>query len=118
MRAPRVRPSDRELPGRTAPARKRARLVGRRRGRRRGSRDEVRPGSRVAKTLAGRAAEDTCTQAQQVYGAIGFTWEHEFHRYLRRVYVLDRLFGDWRTLEFEIGTELQATTTVPRIGAI
>jgi hypothetical protein len=74
--------------------------------------------ARVAKALAGRAAEDACTQAQQVYGAIGFTWEHEFHRYLRRVYVLDRLFGDWRTLEFEIGTELQETTTVPRIGAI
>jgi len=28
----------------------------------------------VAKSLAGHAAENACTQAQQCYGAIGFTW--------------------------------------------
>jgi hypothetical protein len=72
----------------------------------------------VAKALAGRAAEDCCTQVQQAYGAIGFTWEHPFHRYLRRAYVLDRLFGDWRTLEYEIGTTLQRTRQVPRIGTL
>ena len=72
--------------------------------------------AKVAKALAGRAVEDACTQAQQVYGAIGFTWEHEFHRYLRRTYMLDRLLGDWRTLEHEIGAQLQATHEVPRIG--
>jgi hypothetical protein len=72
----------------------------------------------VAKAVAGRAAEDACTQAQQVYGAIGFTWEHEFHRYLRRTYVLDWLLGDWRTLEFELGTQLQITGEVPRIGTL
>ena len=70
----------------------------------------------VAKALAGRAAEDACTQAQQCYGAIGFTWEQKFHRYLRRCYALDRLFGDYRSLEFEIGAELQASRVVPRIG--
>ena len=72
----------------------------------------------VAKALAGRAAEDACTQAQQTYGAVGFTWEHEFHRYLRRTYVLDWLLGDWRTLEFELGTQLQTTGEVPRIGTL
>jgi hypothetical protein len=72
----------------------------------------------VAKALAGRAAEDACTQAQQIHGAIGFTWEHEFHRYLRRTYTLDRLLGDWRTLEFEIGTRVQTTGDVPRIGTL
>lgn len=72
----------------------------------------------VAKALAGRAAEVGCTQAQQTYGAIGFTWEHEFHRSLRRSYVLDWLLGDWRTLELEIGTHLAATGAVPRIGRL
>ncbi len=72
----------------------------------------------VAKAMAGRAAEFACTQAQQCYGAIGFTWEHEFHRYLKRAYELDRLFGDWRTLEFEIGMTLQSTGVVPRIGSL
>ncbi len=72
----------------------------------------------VAKCVAGRAAEDACTQAQQCYGAIGFTWEHEFHRYLRRTYVLDQLLGNWRTLEHEIGIRLQESGVVPRIGTL
>lgn len=72
----------------------------------------------VAKSLAGHAAEDACTQAQQAYGAIGFTWEHGFHRSLRRVYTLDRLLGGWRDLEAEIGLRLQETGTVPQIGAL
>ena len=72
----------------------------------------------VAKCAAGRAAEDACTQAQQCYGAIGFTWEHEFHRYLRRTYVLDQLFGNWRMLEHEIGIKLQESGVVPRIGTL
>jgi alkylation response protein AidB-like acyl-CoA dehydrogenase len=72
----------------------------------------------VAKALAGRAAEDACTQAQQSYGAIGFTWEHELHRFLRRTYVLDWLFGDWRSLEREIGESLLAGGLVPRIGTL
>jgi hypothetical protein len=72
----------------------------------------------VAKALAGGAAENACTQAQQSYGAIGFTWEHELHRYLRRMYVLDWLFGDWRTLEREIGARLLASREVPSIGTL
>jgi hypothetical protein len=72
----------------------------------------------VAKAMAGHAAEDCCTQAQQAYGAIGFTWEHPFHRSLRRMYMLDRLFGGWRQLEFEIGIHLQQASGVPRIGTL
>jgi Acyl-CoA dehydrogenase, C-terminal domain len=72
----------------------------------------------VAKCLAGQAAEFACTQAQQCYGAIGFTWEHEFHRYLRRAYVLDQLLGSWRSLEFDIGNDLQRARTVPRVGSL
>lgn len=72
----------------------------------------------VAKCMAGQAAEFACTQAQQCYGAIGFTFEHEFPAYLRRTYALDRMFGDWRTLEHEIGSRLQATGVVPRIGSL
>jgi len=72
----------------------------------------------VAKYLAGRAAEFACTQAQQSYGAIGFTWEHDFHRSLRRTYSLDRILGGWRELESEIGRTLQRTGVVPKIGAL
>ncbi len=72
----------------------------------------------VAKCMAGQAAEFACTQAQQCYGAIGFTFEHEFPAYLRRMYALDRMFGDWRSLEHEIGRRLQETGVVPRIGTL
>jgi hypothetical protein len=72
----------------------------------------------VAKCLAGRAAEECCTQAQQVYGAIGFTWEHPFHRSLRRTYCLDRVLGGWRDLEVEIGRRLRTTGDVPKLGSL
>lgn len=72
----------------------------------------------VAKAAAGRAAEFACTQAQQAYGAIGFTWEHDFHRHLRRAYMLDRLLGDHRSLEDEIGRELQRRRAIPRVGGL
>jgi hypothetical protein len=72
----------------------------------------------VAKCLAGRAAEEACTQAQQVYGAVGFTWEHHFHRFLRRTYILDRLLGDWRHLEVEIGRRLRTSGEVTKIGGL
>jgi alkylation response protein AidB-like acyl-CoA dehydrogenase len=29
----------------------------------------------------------------QLHGAIGYTWEHDVHLYVRRAYVSDRLFG-------------------------
>lgn len=72
----------------------------------------------IAKCMAGQAAEYACTQAQQCYGAIGFTYEHEFPGFLRRTYALDRQFGDWRTLEHEIGRRLQSSGVVPRIGTL
>ena len=37
---------------------------------------------------------------------IGFTTEHPFHRYLRRVLVLDGLLGDARSLTRELGEQL------------
>ncbi len=72
--------------------------------------------STLAKCLAGRAAEHASQQAQQCFGAIGFTWEHELHRSIKRAYVLDALFGDWRTLEAEIGTTILRTRNVPMLG--
>jgi hypothetical protein len=47
--------------------------------------------SLAAANAASRALAATGRSVQQVLGAIGYTWEHEFHRYLRRGMVLDRL---------------------------
>jgi len=72
----------------------------------------------VAKALAGQAAEQAGIEAQQVFGAIGFTWEHDLHRALRRAAVLDGLLGDWRSLERHLGEQLLALGSVPRIGTL
>lgn len=65
-------------------------------------------GAAVAKALAGRAAELAGRNCLQVFGGIGFTTEHDFHRSYRRSLVLDRLLGDHRTLERQLGAQLRA----------
>ncbi len=46
-----------------------------------------------AKALAGRSAKTAARHCQQVLAGIGFTTEHDFHHYVRRVLVLDQRFG-------------------------
>jgi hypothetical protein len=69
----------------------------------------------VGKALAGRAARTAARQCQQVLAGIGFTTEHEFHRYVRRVLVLDALFGASRTLTRELGAELLTSQRLPAL---
>ena len=52
---------------------------------------------------------------QQVLAGIGFTTEHDLHRYVRRTLVLDGLFGDARSLTEQIGAGLLATRRLPAI---
>jgi len=67
----------------------------------------------LAKALAGRGARTASRHCQQVLAGIGFTTEHEFHRYARRVVVLDELLGASRALTRELGAELLATRQLP-----
>ncbi len=67
----------------------------------------------MAKALAGRGARVAVRHCQQVLAGIGFTTEHPFHRYLRRVLVLDQLFGASRTLTAELGRDLLRSRTLP-----
>jgi hypothetical protein len=60
----------------------------------------------VAKAVSGRGARTAARHCQQVLAGIGFTAEHPFHRYLRRVLVLDQLFGTSRSLTEALGNEL------------
>jgi alkylation response protein AidB-like acyl-CoA dehydrogenase len=69
----------------------------------------------VAKSLAGRAARLAATNAQQVLAGIGFTTEHPFQRSMKRTMVLDPLFGSARSLPVEIGRELVARRSAPRL---
>lgn len=74
--------------------------------------------STLAKAAAGRAARTVARHAQQVLAGIGFTTEHDFHRHLRRVMVLDSLFGSSRTLAREIGAQVIADRRLPPMLAL
>ena len=69
----------------------------------------------LAKSLAGQAALTTATHAQQVLAGIGFTAEHQFHRWMKRTLVIDTLFGSARSLPTEIGNKLLSQGSAPRL---
>ncbi len=72
----------------------------------------------LAKLWAGRAARLTGKQAQQVLGGMGFTWEHPFHRHVRRALVLDSLLGSTTELTNELGRTLLLTGEVPQLARL
>ena len=72
----------------------------------------------VAKALAGRAASTVARHAQQVLAGVGFTTDHPFHRYLRRVVVLDQLLGSSRDLTIQIGEEAIAGRRLPALPSL
>ena len=71
-----------------------------------------------AKALAGRAGLLAAAHCLQVTGAIGFTWEHELHRHIRRVHLIDGLYGRADALQGTIGARLLARRAVPRLGVM
>ena len=68
----------------------------------------------AAKSLAARAFSLASENCLQVLGAIGFTLEHDLHRFIRRGKVLDRLYGSERELRVELGTALRGRGRMPR----
>jgi hypothetical protein len=69
--------------------------------------------ARYAKAIAGTSARTVARHAQQVLAGMGYTTEHAFHLYLRRVLVLDQVFGASRSLTREIGEELLQARALP-----
>jgi len=67
----------------------------------------------MAKAVAGRSARTAARHCQQVLAGIGFTTEHDFHLYLRRILVLDELFGSARVLTRQLGEDLLRTRQLP-----
>ena len=51
----------------------------------------------MAKVMADRAAAGAARAALQCHGAIGYTWEHDLHLWMKRVWVLERLWGGTAT---------------------
>jgi alkylation response protein AidB-like acyl-CoA dehydrogenase len=63
--------------------------------------------------MAGRGARTAAKHCQQVLAGIGFTTEHDFHRFYKRVVVLDQLLGAGSALTRQLGSDVLATGTLP-----
>jgi alkylation response protein AidB-like acyl-CoA dehydrogenase len=48
----------------------------------------------VCKSYVSEAARRVCSDAIQVHGGIGFTWEYDLHLYMKRAKSLEPLYGD------------------------
>jgi len=72
-------------------------------------------GALLAKAAAGQAALTAARHCQQVLGGIGFTAEHELHRHVKRLLILDGLLGSARELTREAGAMLRAKGSAPRL---
>jgi alkylation response protein AidB-like acyl-CoA dehydrogenase len=57
----------------------------------------------LAKAAAGDAAVNCARTAVQVHGALGQTWEHDIHLYVRHAWQGAALLGDSRALYHEVG---------------
>lgn len=69
----------------------------------------------LAKAAAGHAALTAARHCQQVLGGIGFTAEHQLHRHVKRVLVLDGLLGSATELTREAGALLRRKGSAPRL---
>ncbi len=69
----------------------------------------------LAKAIAGRTAHTVTRHCQQVLAGIGFTTEHPFHRYSRRLLALEGLFGSADAIVLDVGRRLLAERRVPTL---
>ena len=67
----------------------------------------------VVKALAGRNGRRACERALQVLGGIGFTAEHDHHRFHSRVLAMDALLGTSAELTHDLGHRLRTTGADP-----
>ena len=72
----------------------------------------------AAKALAGRAALLAARHCLQVTGAIGFTEEYGLAARIRRVLLLDALYGSADQIRSRIGAALAVGQAVPRLHAL
>lgn len=67
----------------------------------------------VAKATAGRTTRTVARHCQQVLAGVGFTAEHDFHGYLKRAVVCDKVLGDAATSVRAVGEVLTSGRMEP-----
>lgn len=60
----------------------------------------------AAKSACGAAAVNACESSIQVHGGVGFTWEHQLHRYYKRAQWIDCYEGSGRSARAELAATL------------
>jgi alkylation response protein AidB-like acyl-CoA dehydrogenase len=65
----------------------------------------------MAKSLAADAATGAARMALQVHGAIGYTWEHDLHLWMKRAWSLAAAWGDARTHRARLLEQMLAEPT-------
>jgi hypothetical protein len=83
-----------------------------------GSDDNAVLAAALAKSAAVRYVATAREHVQQLLGGMGFSWEHEFHWYLRRALVLESLLGGATTLRTEIGSSIVESGRLPELAAL
>jgi alkylation response protein AidB-like acyl-CoA dehydrogenase len=69
----------------------------------------------IAGAACGHSARTVRRHCQHLLAGIGFTTEHDLHRFVRRSIVLDGLLGDARTVAAEVGAEVLASRELPSL---
>ena len=69
----------------------------------------------MAKALASRNARIVAKHCQQVLAGVGFTTEHAFHHFLKRVIALEGLFGSADAILLDVGRDLLARREAPTL---
>ena len=69
----------------------------------------------LAKGVAGRTLRIVSGHCQQVLAGVGFTTEHAYHRFYKRMLGLEGLFGSADAIALHVGRELLAQRRVPRL---
>lgn len=64
----------------------------------------------MAKAYAGEAANIAARAALQVHGAIGYSWEHDLHLFMKRAWSLAAAYGDVRFHRRRVGDWLWGST--------
>lgn len=72
----------------------------------------------VLKALAGRNGRQVCQRALQVLGGIGFTEEHDHHRFHSRTLALDGLLGSSAELTHQLGAQVRTAGELWSRGAM
>jgi alkylation response protein AidB-like acyl-CoA dehydrogenase len=80
-----------------------------------GDADDAAQTASIAKAYVARAAREVAHGALQVFGGIGFTAEHPAHRFLRRIVVRERQFGDAAHHERMLGRALAEAAREPAL---